>query len=519
MKLPLILILLSLMLFVAGASGRALGQVNAQEAVGFENRFVSLEAQIDENGKQPDFKYPKDAADVCLPNQALIKAYGFHTLTTQEQPVSFGVYSRMQYYALAPKWDGNILTPGYWSGADVTEAAHRHGSKADVVISNRRWFFEDGKAGDSGYDYNDGLWLTKSFVLLTLIDDIANLVRTHEFDGVTFDFRLPNDVDTIESYTFLVNSLEKRLKEDDKGSRANSLLKPEAKQINLVIDRAFIDGLAANYTIRQERVKILAGLLESDMDMIEDLSDPELVKILKDQTGGELTNMLGGQPRAELKKKLEVLVQGDFQKTIDDNTQSALSEILRDLSGAVDLLIVERPKPTDRLLEQAVEQIILENGGKLEMAVLLPNGKPILGNDPVVGIWDVAGEGVGWNAPLEIKVLGRFPEWQKTARGLVCTNREWIIDPLSWLTPALTLLLAVSWVFYGFPMVVKKSVSNFILWGLLAIVLVVFVLLLYGLPSLDLKDTRVYVVAGSFVPPLIYAIWTGLSKIGRHDYP
>lgn len=138
-----------------------------------------------------------------------------------------------------------------------------------------------------------------------------------------------------------------------------------------------------------------------------------------------------------------------------------------------------------------------------------------------VGIWDISNpaEGLGWDGPIRIKVLGDEFNLKNAVSDYVCTDRGMLLNVLAGLTPVLVLLLTLSWVFYDFPKVVKKSVSNLVLWGLLAIGLVVSILLLYGLPSLDLEDYRVYVIAASFVLPLIYVVWAGVSMLERQDYP
>lgn len=386
---------------------------------------------------------PSSTGNSCVPDQQ-VKAYGFFNLRGKSkdvQDVNFGLYTRLQYYSLTPTWDGNLSIPAEeWNRFEVTDQAHKHGSRVDLVISNRLWFFEN-KRGDRATDkgpafHEYGLWLTKSFVLLTLIDEIAGAVNTHNFDGVTIDFRLPKNSSTRNSFIFFVRSLKAKLGDEN----PNTLLESGPRLLNIVVD---------------------------------------------------------------------------------DSSTDFLEEFLTKSAEFIDIVLVDRPSAGDETLEKQVIAILddIEKEHRPNIAVILPNSEFTLRNVDGVGIWHVAGAGDAWvkNADLKKQLVGSGPKY--TISELLCTNRGVVLSGLGVAAPILLVFLVLSWVFYDFPKVVKKSTSNLVLWSLMGIVLVVFILLLITLPSLDPQNIRVYVIAASFVIPLIYVVWNALSRLGRRDYP
>lgn len=463
---------------------------------------------------------PMSLTSACVTNQRSFNAYGFYKLVPGGGEVKFGVYSRVQYYALTPEWDGNLVIPAGWNGQDVTRAAHRQGSKADLVISNDKWLFEHGTAVDPSYDFEDGLWLTKSFVLLTLIDDIADAVAEHGFDGVTIDFRLPSDVDTIESFTFFVNRLKKRL--DVPSRRSNDLLKPEDKKLNLVIDNVFVSSLAGSSALRETRLKIIKDLdlTEADsMRIVEDLSPADLLKVISGHA--DSADILKGVSDASLRVIKKGQPEYDyFYAGVKGDVPNVLGQMFGELFDSVDLWFVDRPNKRDEGLELNVKLAITENGGdpKKNMAIILPRDPTFELDKTRVGIWDVADTQESEHVALSDEVFNGSRPMQSIS-DLVCARRVVVLNTLTGAAPFFLVMLALSWVIYDFPKIVKKSISNLVLWGLLGLVFVVFLLLIIGLPSRDLGDTRVYVVAASFAVPIIYIVWNVLTKLGRKDYP
>lgn len=464
MKLPLILILLLLILFAAAAfaqetaQDKPLTETPADGGVHEATHFkdrFSLPKSDGANLKMPVAS--ASARNVCVPDQQF-KAYGFYTLNDVASKVNFGIYSRIQIYSLTPNDVGNITVPTEWDKAPPTKEAHKHGAKVDLVISNSNF-----DPGDGGAENKGGLRLTKSYVLLNMTDEIVDLVNKHNFDGVTLDFRLPSDPDIQDSFTFFIKRLHARLQDGGNAVKRNDLLKVENKLLNVVIDAEFATVLAAN-----------------------------------------------------LKKE----------------TQPALREFLREISGSVDLLLVERPAGDDTAalnpaLETQVKNVLLKIR-KVEKnppirVVIFPNEDidPGILDIFEVGIWDVSdqrGE-LGWDKAVRTKVLENQSSLKNTVSEYVCTERGILLNGLTGLTPVLVLLLILSWVFYDFPRWVKKSAFNLVVWGLLAAVLIVFLLLLYGLPSLDIRHNGVYVILASLAIPVAYILWGVVSRLNKPDYP
>ncbi len=463
MKPSLILILLLLILFAAFARETAQdypptetpAEGEEQEATLFKNRFSPSKSNS-ANLKTP-VASPL-ARNVCVPDQRF-KAYGFYTLNDVQGKVNFGIYSRIQYYSLTPNDVGNITVPTDWDKAPPTKEAHKHGAKVDLVISSSNFEPDDDGAKNPG-----GLRLTKSYVLLNMTDEIVELANKYNFDGVTIDFRLPKNSDIQDSFTFFIKRLHARLQDGGNAVRGNNLLRVENKLLNIVIDSKFATVLAAN------------------------------------------------------------LLKGE--------TQPALEEFLREISGSVNLLLVERPASGDPdalnpALETQVKDALLEIGGDEEnlpvRAIIFPQEKIKASQLDIfeVGIWDVSNQQgeLGWDKAVRTKVLENQSSLKNTVSQYVCTERGILLNGLTGLTPVLVLLLTLSWVFYDFPRWVKKSTFNLVLWGLLAVVSIVFLLMLYGLPSLDIKNNGVYVILASLAIPLVYIIWGVVSRLSKSDYP
>lgn len=227
----------------------------------------------------------------------------FHTLGDTAQPVRFELYSRVEYYSLTPEWDGNIEVPDQWrqNPSSVTASAHKNGSAVDLVISIDRWWFEGGTTSTPGFDEQNGVWLTKSYVLLNLIDNISSLVNQYHFDGVTLDFRLPPDVDTAESFAFLISQLDKRLKQQPVSS-PQDIFNFGTKKLNVVVDaellahlktasvgRDVLNGFwqdlilhADSVIVPQDQKVNVETALATSSDALGGLSKPSVVTLLND---------------------------------------------------------------------------------------------------------------------------------------------------------------------------------------------------------------------------------------------
>jgi len=153
------------------------------------------------------------AADCgCVPELDSFRTYGLYPLWAkpEEGQINFESWSRVGYFALSPDEAGNIQPPSGWTDKQgkhkrAYAVPHRYGTKVDIVISNNKW---------AGYD-SKGLTLTKSYVLLNLVDNIVDLVSAYGFDGVTIDFdfaALPGDNEFKKSYIFFIKKLFKTLK-------------------------------------------------------------------------------------------------------------------------------------------------------------------------------------------------------------------------------------------------------------------------------------------------------------------
>lgn len=415
----------------------------APEVVTFADRFASssTDAQQAPVSKLPPVSSPL-ANNACVLNQSF-RAYGFYSLGDAAGEVDFSVYSRVLYYSLTPGPLGNITIPKDWTGPKVTQAAHKHGAKVDLVISNATWNFDS----DVPESTKAGLRLVKSYVLLNMVDEIVDTVNQFGFDGVVIDFRLPGDSATQESFTFFIKRLKDRLKADKVSGRANDLLKPAKKQLSVVIDGK---STGDQETTTDNSKQIVTGTFESvDLWLVKEASFEIMVR-------SYLVEAAPGNPGATVPV-----------------TAIILSE--------------ETPDPL-----------------KLDRKL--------------AAMWDVAVGGKGWGPILQDDMFdGLDPK--HTISSLICTKRTIILGALSAITPFLVFMLVLSWLVYDLPKFIKKYKPTLVLWGLLAVVSILFLILIYSLPSLDLKHFGVYVILASLAIPLGYIIWNALSRLSKPDYP
>ena len=525
-----------------GASSRAcVPNKNDFNAYGFyrlapNTKALETEAQAadDAFAAAPQDSEKKEAAKAA--NKAL------DDLKNARREIDFGLYSRIQYYSLTPRWDGNIQIPENWGSTKVTQRAHDRGTKVDLVISNAEWFWEEAAAtaaaatktaktaaaaaktaetaaaadadtdaaadakaaaevaadakaaaevaaktnADAGYKYT-GLWLNKSYVSLSLTDDIVSAVKTHNFDGVTIDFRLPQHVRTVDSYTAFINRLKKRLKEATDNRKESDLLETQPLKLNIVIDDKFIKTLVVNY--RDRKQQSASNNDAAKQDDLRDLSPEEYKKI--------------------------ALI--------------ALMELLGNVSEAVNLVFVGPDVDSD--LAKVIPKISVPENAKAEglmIKVDTPTKIPQrLGSDAEMGrlgVWDVTQLEEGQNEIISKEVFGFTSPLELNSR-LVCTSRNGIANTLVVLGPFLALMVLLSWVFYDFPPEIerlkwlKRSTIKLIIWGLLAIAVVGFFLLWIGLPSHNFSNIKFYIILGSFVVPIAFIVSSLSSKLSERDYP
>ncbi|MCH8987745.1 MAG: hypothetical protein IIA92_02950 [Chloroflexi bacterium] len=420
----------------------------------FVNRFTFL---LDVKDKEVQIPI-SSAKRACRPSQA-IDAYGFYT--QKEKPpepsdkVDFGVYSRVLYYSLAPGPLGNLPIPKNWQKVkekvkgkeSPTKGAHAHGSAVDLVISKEAFEFTKERDQDDKTSKN-GLRLSKSFVVLNMIDEIVEAVEDYGFDGVVIDFRLPANQATQETFVFFISRLKARLTRLDGTGRTNDLLKPSERLLSVVIDDTLLKKLNVGY----------------------------------------LKN--------------------------NDLKNNDLNDVMSQTLDSVDFWLV-----ADVDLQHTIKQGLVK-GNKKNSIVILSNKEPlnenVLGKAPVV-VWDVAGtQGAKWSGFLHKAIK---TDRKHTISTQICTKRTTILGALSGITPLLVVMLVLSWLISDLPKFIKKYKPTMVLWGLLAIVSVVFVVLIYSLPSLDLKHNGVYVILASLAIPLGYIVWQGLSRLSKTDYP
>ncbi len=460
MKLPLILILLLLILFAAAAFARETAQ---------DNPPIETPAE----GEEQKATLFKDRFPLSKSNSANLKTpiaspLARNVCVPDQQFKAYGFYTLTENqgevnFGIYSRIQYYSLTPNDVGNITVPTDWDK---APPTKEAHKHGAKVDLVISSNQFDLGDGrpgeLRLTKSYVLLNMTDEIVDLVNKYNFDGVTIDFRLPKNSGIQDSFTFFIKRLHARLQDGRNAVRGNNLLRVENKLLNVVIDSTFATVLAAN--LKQE-------------------------------------------------------------------TQPALEEFLREISGSVNLLLVERPgKDAVALspaLETQVKNALLEIGEDEEnlpiRAVIFPDDKISVGQLDIfeVGIWDVSkqqGE-LGWDKAVRTRVLEKQYSLKNTVSQYVCTDRGILLNGLTGLTPVLVLLLTLSWVFYDFPRWVKKSAFNLVLWSLLAVVSIVFLLMLYGLPSLDIKNNGVYVILASLAIPLVYTIWGVLSRLSKTDYP
>lgn len=409
------------------------------DPVTFAKRFELSSTDPDKVLESKLTPIPSPNADnACVPNQEF-KAYGFYTLNTTAGEVDFSVYSRVLYYALIPGPVGNIKVPTDWKSPSITQAAHKHGVKVDLAISNATWDFSP-TTGTDVPSKGTGLRLVKSYVLLNMVDEIVDTVNLYGFDGVVIDFRLPDDPDTLKSFTFFIKRLKDRLKVGPVRSTRNDLLKPVNRQLSVVID---------------------------------------------------------GESKGDSKK------------------------IVRDTFESVDLWLVEGAN-LDLTIKSYLREAAPHNPGvavPLTAVILSTETPDKLELDKIrVAMWDVAVEGKDWGQKLQEKMFEGFDP-RHTVSSLICTRRTTILGALSGITPILVIMLVLSWLISDLPNFIKKYKPNLVLSGLLVIFSVAFLILIYSLPSLDLRHTGVYVILASLTIPLGYIIWEVFSRLNKPDFP
>lgn len=524
----------------------AVPEATSSTTSSFTNRFETLEKLYTAANKGNDFQNSKPSPDFgraigptdtdysCVPkvpNQQKFGAYGFHTLSATSgitgTPVNFNVFSRTQYYALTPHWTGNIDIPEHWTAHEVTEAAHRQGSRVDLVISNRNWFYDGGQKGDAGYKF-DGLWLTKSYVVLTLIDDIADAVEKYNFDGVTIDFRLPNDIATAQSYAFFLDRLKTRLDADAETKKDTDLLDLGDKQLNIVIDQIFAKRLAESYRIRTIRNGVIESLpVKPDDDLrqefneqVQELTEREWARLIEVQDAAEefsdsepigISGLINDQ-----RNKPRAVEKGD--------SASALTTLISELPEKINLLFYD--EDVEKEVGTAISELDKPKTPWPGRAVILPDTNSYSSDSylTAVGIWDIPDADPA--SDLKDEVFAGINGTRHTGiPGFVCTNRDIITKTLAGSTLVLSLLVLVSWVFNDFPPRIERfkwlnrSNSNLVIWGLLAVSALAFILLLIGIPSLNFKSIYLYIILAGFVIPLVSLIWIFGNKVGEKTYP
>ena len=221
----------------------------------------------------------------------------------------------------------------------------------------------------------------------------------------------------------------------------------------------------------------------------------------------------------------------DKNEQMSGDDKDKLREILKEVSESVDLLLVERRENEKNEKDFELEDFIVRNlGFGPKMAIILPNNESSLDKSKV-GIWDVAQGGKKWEEQginpgvktLQSEVFGSGEFNTETIKNgiskLVCASRKEIAYTLMGAGPFLAFLVLLSWVFYDFPKWPKKSISNLIIWALIAVSFVVFILLLIGLPSHNWFNIKFFIILASFVIPLAFLISKFSSKGGEKDYP
>ena len=480
MRFLLILALISLMVF--GAAGLVNAEApkpghttaDVEAAAGgmpvpgqsndgvYDNTFATRFALADP-AKKPDEDSelnPGAAGSSCVPSQGF-DALGFYTLDKLDGKVDFSVYSRVLYYALSPGPLGNISIPVNWDGKTVTQAARLHGAKADLVIRNKKWKF-DGKVTKGIRSTPDGLRMTKSFVLLNMVDEIVDTVNQFGFDGVVIDFRLPEDKLTQETFRFFIKRLKDRLKAKEVKGRANDLLKVTDKQLSVIVDdqSVFVFG---NKDENADKNPILGDVISSTFDSVD------------------LWIGTGGHPAT--------------QKTLVSEIEDQINKAIKTHPG-------ETPPLTAPMLPN--DDVIIQ----------------LLKSSPSV-VWDVVTQGKGkdWSPILQEKIYGEGFDPKHQLSALLCTQRTKILGGLSVVTPLLVLMLVLSWLIYDFPWFVDRNKATLGIWGLLVIILVLFLASVYSLPSVDFRHIGVYSMLASLAVPVGAAIWTALSRMSRPDNP
>lgn len=159
----------------------------------------------------------------CTPWLKSFLTYGLYPLwaKNEEGPVNFERWTRVGYFALTPDNEGNIHPPRQWTDRagerkQANRIPQRFGTALDLVISNNRWAVQSVAS--------EGLALTKSYVMLGLVDDVVEAVKTYGFNGVTIDFDLAtlrgnNEVfyNYKRAYIAFIRNLRKALQAEQRG--------------------------------------------------------------------------------------------------------------------------------------------------------------------------------------------------------------------------------------------------------------------------------------------------------------
>ena len=419
----------------------------------------------------------------CVPTNGF-NAYGFYTLDLAAGKVDFSVYSRVFYYALTPGPLGNLTIPSNWKAnrkaLNITQNARLHGAKVDLVINNNSWNFQSAQGANSGESTVNGLRFTKSFVVLNMVDEIVDTVNEFGFDGVVIDFQLPNDRLTKETFRFFLKRLKDRLKAVPASSRANDLIVTGERLLSVMIDNN------SNYEYNDR------DNLTSSTSNSKGLDGGNKIKGIQYQVVAKTFDSVGLWIAAG--------------KPIKDQVTS-------DIELLVSILGEESVPSTAALLpERATNTFSLNNV-----------------TTPTI-VWDVARQNPDngstlapgekkWSPFLQTKIYGTGTNLKHTVSSNICTQRTNILAGLSVVTPLLVLLLVLSWVLYGFPYLIDRTKATLALWGLLVVAIVVFLVLVWSLPSVDFMHIGVYTIIGSLVVPVLYFIFTVLSQLTRPKYP
>jgi hypothetical protein len=182
--------------------------------------------------------------------------YGFVNIHMKHGPIKidFKLFDRIGIYSIFPEKYGSIEM--IFKGNNTVKNpekcfvkyAHRYNTKVDLVVSKYIWP-KDTTKKTSKKTHKDTISISKlridqDVVILSMVDSLVSVLKTHKFDGITFDFDISKmDTSDIANYKELLYFVHKEVKKYN-------------KFLNVIVNRQDIyDLLNTNGTTKDDTSK------------------------------------------------------------------------------------------------------------------------------------------------------------------------------------------------------------------------------------------------------------------------